>query len=110
MLVQLLLGPGILVDVALMILVEPTKLAGERLAMLDEAIGPLGGKDLHEISAAHLQHVVDELLKRRRVTEGQIPFEDHPVKTRKIPGDQTGKLRDERAYCLHGIRFLNDCW
>jgi hypothetical protein len=34
-----------------------------------------------------------------------MSFEDNPVKTRKIPGDQAGKLGDKRAYCFHGIRF-----
>jgi hypothetical protein len=110
MLVQLLLGPGVLVDLALIILVKPTPLVGERFGMFDESLGPGRRGDLHEVGAAHLQDVIDERLELRRVTEGQMTFEDHPIKTREFPENQTGKLRDERAYCLHGIRFLNDCW
>jgi len=110
MLVQLLFGPGILVDLALMVFVEPTELGGESLGMVDDLFGPGGRDDLHEISTPHLQHIIDELFKCGGVAEGQMPLEDDPVKTRKVPGDQAGKLDDERAYCLHGIRFLNDCW
>src|SRR3954466_14836351 len=98
MLVQLLLGPGILVDLALMELVKPTPLARKRLGMVDQPLGPRWSDALAEIHAANLQDVIDKCLELRRVAERQMPFEDHPVKTRKIPGDQTGKLYDERAY------------
>src|ERR1019366_9021550 len=110
MLVQLLFGPGILVDVALIILVKPTAFVGERFAMFDKPLGPGRRGDLHEVGATHLQDVIDERLELRRVAERQMSFEDHPIKTRKLPENQADKLRDERAYCLHGIRFLNDCW
>jgi hypothetical protein len=39
-----------------------------------------------------------------------MALEDDAVKTGQNPGDEAGKLGDEGAYCLHGIRFLNDCW
>ena len=78
--------------------------------MIDEAIRPLGSDDFHEIGTAHLEIVIDEALKLGSITDGEMPFEDHAVKTRKSPGNQTGKLGGERAYCLHGIRFQNECW
>jgi len=49
-------------------------------------------------------------LELGRVTERQMSLEDHPFKTRRLPKNQAGELRDERAICLHGIRFLNECW
>jgi hypothetical protein len=38
-----------------------------------------------------------------------MALENHPIKTRENPRNETGKLGDERAYWFHGIRFLNDC-
>lgn len=106
----MVLWPSLLVEGALILLVNPSALGGERLGVLDQALGPSRRDEVHEVRAPHLEHVIDERLELGSVTEGQLALEDHPVKARKTPGDQAGKLRDERAYCLHGIRFLNDCW
>ena len=52
----------------------------------------------------------DEILEFKRTADGEMPFKEHPIKTRKNPGNDAGKLDEEGAYCLHGIRFRNGCW
>ena len=67
------------------------------------------GRPLQEVGPSDFQRVIDEALELGGTTDRQMPLEDDPVKTGQNPGDQAGKLDEERAYCLHGIRFLNDC-
>ena len=54
--------------------------------------------------------MIHKAFERGGLANGQTPLEDHPVKTGEKPGDDAGKLADEQPYCLHGIRFLNECW
>jgi len=53
--------------------------------------------------------VVNEAFEFPNAADRQMPFEENSVKTREGPGDQAGKLGEKGAYCLHGIRFLNEC-
>jgi hypothetical protein len=87
----------------------PAAFLGEELGVPHDSLRPPRRNFVHEVAAAHLQPVIDEELELVRPTDGQMPLDDDPVKTGQNPGDEAGKLDDERADYLHGIRFLNDC-
>ena len=57
----------------------------------------------HEVGAADLKDVVDELLKSRTVVEGEVALEDDAVEAREHGDDQAGKLGDEARQRLHGV-------
>lgn len=97
MLVKLLLGPSVLVDVAVIKFVKPTVARGKGLGMIDELLGPQGSNGLNEISTSHFEDVIDKAFEGRRVADLQMSLEDQPIKTRKMPRNQTSKLDDERA-------------
>lgn len=107
--VQLLFGPGILVDVAGTILPDPAIFLSEELGMPDDFLRPPRRNLVHEVATAHFQAIIDEVLEFISPTDGQMPLEDNSVKTGQNPGDEAGKFDDERAYYCHGIPFLNDC-
>ena len=52
---------------------------------------------------------VSERLKGAAFAQ-QICAECHAVEAGQNPDDKAGELGEKRAYCLHGIRFLSDCW
>src|SRR5271156_6125634 len=77
--------------------------------MVHQFLRPHRADQLQKIVATDFQNVIDEFLELRRSTDRQMTLENHSVKTRQNPGNETGKLGNERRYWFHGIRFLNDC-
>jgi hypothetical protein len=107
--IALLFSPGVLVDLAGFILPSSAALPCELLGVLDQAFGPFRAKKSQEIGTPHLQNVINELLKLGRPTDWQMALKNYAVKTGENPRNEPGKLGNKRRYCLHGIRFLNDC-
>ena len=97
------LGPIIFVDLALMVAVLALVSCCGLLGMLDELVRPLGSDVLKEVSSWKLEGVIDEALKLLDIADRQVTLEDHPIKTGKTALKETGILREEGAYCKHGI-------
>ena len=75
----------------------------EALGVLDQALGVLRRQHLHEMAAPHLEHAIDEAFEFRGSRHGQMPFEDHAIKTMQRADDEAGKLGQKPPYCAHGI-------
>ena len=69
----------------------------EALGVIDESLRPIVPGLLEEIATAHLQGVIDEVFHLKRTTDRQMPLEDDAIETRQGPGNNAGKLGEERA-------------
>ena len=85
---ELFLGPGILVDVAGIILPGPTALLGEALGVFHQAFRPFGADGLQEVGPADLQDVIDEALELRGRLIGRCP-----LKMTRSKQDRTQEIR-----------------
>jgi hypothetical protein len=68
--VQLLLGPGILVNLSLLILENPALPLRIVLSVLDQPFGPSASDLVGKMATPDLEHMVDELLKFFATAEG----------------------------------------
>src|SRR5690348_12661536 len=87
----------------------PAVLLGEAFRVFCQAFRPFRGEDFQEVGPTDLRTRIDEALEFRDSADAHMPFEVNPVETRQRPGNQAGKLGEEGAYSVYGIRFLNDC-
>ena len=93
-----LFGPMVLLERTVAIEIGVASLGGDGASVFDEAVAVLRSNDFDEVAASHLEDVIDETLQFPRGRHGQMPLEDHPVKTMQGADDEAGKLGQKPPY------------